>query len=90
MLVNDRKEIRYDGISLQSRLLRMPIKRLGNESVFASLNLSISGREEDGFYNNSEVIDTHNPNIEGSLRLMCLCASVRPASLVYALSQGIN
>ena len=69
MLVNDRKEIRYDGISPQSRLLRVPVKRLNNESVLASLNLSISGREEDGFHNGSEIVDTHYSSIEECLKL---------------------
>ena len=69
MLVADRKEIRYEGVSPQPLPLRMPIKRLGNESVFASLNLSISGREEDGFRNGSEVVDTHYFNIEESVTL---------------------
>lgn len=68
MLVNDRKEIRYVGISPQCRSLRMQIKQfcvVG--TVFASLNLSISDREEDEFHNNSNIIDTHNPNIQGGI-----------------------
>ena len=68
MLVNDRKEIRHGWMSPQSVPLRMQIKRLGNESVFASLNLSVSGREEDGFRGGSEVTDTHNFSIEEGIQ----------------------
>ena len=62
MLVNDRKEIRNESVSHQHFPLRMQIKHhcvVGEVSV--SLNLSISGRGEDGFSKNSELGNTHYP-----------------------------
>ena len=64
MLVNDRKEIRNVGIPPQFQPLWMQIKSsvmVGSVSV--SLNLSISGREEDGFNSNSDAVDTRNSTL---------------------------
>jgi hypothetical protein len=73
MLVNDRKEISNVGMSPQFQPLRMQIKQSHVvEIVFASLNLSISDREEVGFSNHSEVADTHYPNIQGVLQTWCM------------------
>jgi len=56
MLVNDRKEISNIGMSPQFHSLRIQIKQSRVvEIVSASLNLSISDREEVGFLNYSEV-----------------------------------
>ena len=67
MLVNDRKEIGTKECRLSSFLYGCRLKDL-KESVFVSLNLSISDREEDGFHNNSEVMDTHISDIEEGLK----------------------
>ena len=51
MLVNDREEIRYQAVPPQWLALRMQIKQSHVvETVFVSLNLLISGREEDVFF----------------------------------------
>ena len=72
-MLNDRKEIRNVWVPSQPEPLRMQIKHccvVGK--VFASLNLSISGREEVGFYGNSNAIDTHNLSTQGGLK-PCVC-----------------
>ena len=62
MLVNDRKEIRYQAMPPQWLALRMQIKhRCVVDEVSVSSNLSISGREEVGFSKCSELGNTHNP-----------------------------
>ena len=61
MLVNDRKEIRNVGMPPQFQPLWIQIKQSHVvETVFVSLNLSISGREEVGFSKYSEFGNTHN------------------------------
>jgi hypothetical protein len=66
LLINDRKEIRNVEMSPQFQPLWMQIKQsCVVETVFVSLNLSISDREEVQFNNNSDVIDRQNPNTQG-------------------------
>jgi hypothetical protein len=73
MLVNDRKEIRYQAMPPQWLALRVQIKQfcvVGAVSV--PLNLSLSSLEEDGFLKYSELGNTHNPNTQGGLN-PCMC-----------------
>ena len=73
MLVNDRKETRNVGMSPQFQPLWVQIKQsCVVETVFVPLNLSISDREEDGFNNISNVIDTHDFNIQEVLKTWCM------------------
>jgi hypothetical protein len=73
LLINDRKEIRNVEMSPQFQPLWMQIKQsCVVETVFVSLNLSISDREEVQFNNNSDVIDRQNPNTQGGLK-PCMC-----------------
>lgn len=73
MLVNDRKEIRNESVSHQRFPLWMQIKSsMWLRTVFASLNLSISGRGEDGFQSNSDALDTHYSNTQGGIK-PCMC-----------------
>jgi hypothetical protein len=61
MLVNDREEISNVGMSPQFHPLKMQIKQSHVvEIVFASLNLSISDREEVGPFGISAAKGTHN------------------------------
>ena len=72
-MLNDRKEIRNVWVPSQPEPLRIQIKSsVWYGTVFVSLNLSISGQEEVGFYSNSNIIDTHNPNTQGGLK-PCMC-----------------
>ena len=73
MLVNDREEIRNESVSHQHFPLRVQTKSsvmVGAVSV--SLNLSISGRGEDGFQSNSEALDTHYSNIQEVIKTWCM------------------
>lgn len=73
MLVNDRKEIRNVEMSPQFQPLWVQIKQsCVVETVYVPLNLSISDREEDGFNNISNVIDTHDFNIQEVLKTWCM------------------
>jgi len=73
LLVNDIQEIRNIEMSPQSQSLWMQIKQsCVVRAVFASLNPEISLREEVGFNNNSDVVNTHNPNTQGGIKL-CMC-----------------
>lgn len=67
LLVSDRKEIRNGGVPLQHPPLRARIKSsVAVGTVSTLLNLSISGRGEDGFQSNFDALDTHHPNMRGS------------------------
>ncbi len=68
MLVADMQEIRNVRVPPQLSPLRVQIKQfceVGTVSV--PLNPAISLREEVGFFNYSEVEDTHNPNTRGGI-----------------------
>ncbi len=61
MSIADRKEIRNMSVPPQHSSLRVQIKQFCEAgTVSVSLNLSISGREEVGFFSYSEAMDTHN------------------------------
>jgi len=69
LLINDVREISNESVSHQHFLLRIKAKSfMWLEAVLLSINLSTSLRGEDGFDDSSNVVDTHNFNIEKDLR----------------------
>ena len=68
-MVNDREEISNVGVPPQLQPLRTSIKQSPVEgTVWMPLNLPISDREDVGFYDVSNIVDTHCPNIQGVLK----------------------